>query len=115
MNESPCIYCLKDASSAKGKEHVIPEALGCKETLPQGYVCDSCNSYFGTSVDRSVVNNRMIALTLLADQIPGKTGKPRNNFGTRLYASPDGYIAIMLGPATITHGTTQVDFKLGNL
>lgn len=108
----PCMYCFSDASAAKGVEHIIPESLGYKEVLPQGYVCDNCNSYFGTSIDKSIVHNRIIAFQLLADRTSGKKGKPRKQIGKRLSSLPNGRVGIMLGPATVTSGTKQIDFKL---
>lgn len=100
MYESLCIYCRKDASTASGKEHIIPESLGCNETLPKGYVCDSCNNYFGNSIDRSVFHNRAIAYYVGSEEILGKKGKPRRNIGKYLSFPKKGYMELTLS-ATI--------------
>lgn len=106
-----CIYCLKDSSGAKSLEHVILEALGCKITLPKGYVCDDCNNYF-SEMDKCVLQNRYIALHVGTEEIPGKKGKIRRQIGERLRFPQKGTFEITLGPRTITPGTQKVEFGL---
>jgi hypothetical protein len=106
-----CIFCMEDSSGAKSLEHVIPEALGCKETLPKGYVCDDCNNYF-SEMDKCVLQNRYIALHVGAEEIPGKKGKIRRQIGERLRFPQKGTFEITLGPRTITPGTQKVEFRL---
>lgn len=110
-----CIYCLKDSSSTKNLEHVIPETLGCKDTLPKGYVCDSCNSYF-SKMDKNVLYNRFISLHVGTNQIPGKKNKVRKQLGEKLYFPEKDKIQIILGTVTIPKGTlpsgTEFDFSL---
>ena len=51
-----CIFCKHDSSSSVSVEHVIPESLGNKKTvLPKGAVCDSCNNYFASKVEKPVL------------------------------------------------------------
>ena len=38
-DKGTCIYCLKDSSNAKGSEHIIPDSLGYKDTLPKKKRC----------------------------------------------------------------------------
>lgn len=113
MCENICIYCLKDSSSARDKEHVIPEALGCKEELPKGYVCDSCNNYF-SMMDKTILHNRYIALRVGTEGIPSKKGKPRSQIGQNLYfdVKKRGTFTVKLGPVTITPETRQAVFRL---
>ncbi len=106
-----CIYCMEDSSGAKSLEHVIPEALGCKVTLPKGYVCDHCNNYF-SEMDKSVLQNRYIALHVGTEEIPGKKGKIRRQIGENLRFPQKGYFEIKLGPETVTPGMKKVEFQL---
>jgi len=51
-----CIFCKQDSSNSVSVEHVIPESLGNKKTvLPKGAVCDSCNNYFASKVEKPVL------------------------------------------------------------
>lgn len=51
-----CIFCKKDSSNSKSVEHIIPESLGNKRNiLSKGVVCDSCNSYFGSKIEKTVL------------------------------------------------------------
>jgi len=49
-----CFFCSGDCTDAAA-EHVISEALGCKEVIPAG-VCTGCNHRFGHSFDADFVN-----------------------------------------------------------
>jgi HNH endonuclease len=64
----PCLYCLASASS---EEHVISEALGCKELIKQG-VCRTCNSTFGHTFEAKFVNELALFLNLF--RIPNRQG-----------------------------------------
>lgn len=51
-----CIFCKKSSESSKSVEHIIPESLGNKEHyLKKGIVCDQCNSYFATKIEKIVL------------------------------------------------------------
>jgi hypothetical protein len=51
-----CIFCKNDSTNSKSVEHIIPESLGNKNNiLPKGVVCDSCNSYFGSKIEKAVL------------------------------------------------------------
>lgn len=112
MCENICIYCLKDSSTTQSQEHVFPEALGSKETLPKGYVCDNCNNYF-SKMDKDVLYNRIIALQLGTEGIPGKKGNPRPNIGQNLcFPNPGSrQFKLTLGPVSITKETLEADFR----
>jgi len=64
----PCLYCGAPASSG---EHVISEALGCRETIRAG-VCTNCNNTFGHSFEGRFVNG--LALFLNFFKIPNGQG-----------------------------------------
>jgi HNH endonuclease len=65
----PCLYCSSVASS---NEHVISEALGCKEIISDA-ICRKCNSTFGHSFEAEFING--LALFLNFFQIPNGEGK----------------------------------------
>jgi hypothetical protein len=65
---NPCLYCYASTSS---DEHVISEALGCKEVIKEG-VCRDCNSAFGHRFEGKFVNG--LALPLNFFQIPNGEG-----------------------------------------
>lgn len=51
-----CIFCKKDSTSSKSVEHIIPESLGNKNNiLPKKVVCDNCNTYFGSKIEKTVL------------------------------------------------------------
>lgn len=100
-----CIYCLKDSSNTKNLEHVIPEGLGCKDTLPKGTICDSCNSYF-SNMDKNVLYNRYIFLHVGSEEIPGKKGKIRRKLEDKLFFPKKGELQIGLS-CTIPSGPIQ--------
>lgn len=113
MAENPvCIYCRKDASKAKGLEHVIPESLGYKRTLPKGCICDKCNNYF-SDIDHIILKNRYIALSVGTGQIPGKKGKIRERIGEKLSFPEKGHFSLESDPITLDKGTLKesYDFK----
>lgn len=101
-----CIYCLKNTSNTKGIEHVIPESLGFKETLPKGYVCDKCNNYFA-NIDNVILHNRFIALHVGTEQIHGKKDKIRKEIGNKLSFSEKGRFSLTSDTITIGPGKVE--------
>lgn len=65
---TPCLYCAATASS---EEHVISEALGCKEVIREG-VCPVCNNTFGNTFEGKFVNGLAVFLNLF--KIPNGRG-----------------------------------------
>lgn len=106
-----CIYCLKNASNAKGVEHVIPESLGFKETLPKGYVCDECNNYF-SKIDNTILNNRYIAMQIGTGQIPGKKDKIRKLIGDKLYFPEKDHFSLKSDTLTICPGKVKESYDV---
>jgi hypothetical protein len=52
-----CIFCHKTSNSSKSVEHIVPESLGNKHTvLWKGAVCDNCNNYFATKIEKELLN-----------------------------------------------------------
>lgn len=49
---SCCIFCKRDSSTSRSREHIIPESLGNSQAvLSPGVVCDKCNNYFAREVE----------------------------------------------------------------
>ena len=48
-----CIFCKNDSSGSKGREHIVPESMGCPEGLylSPGIVCDNCNNNILAKLD----------------------------------------------------------------
>lgn len=108
-----CIYCRKDSTSSKSAEHVIPASLGCKDTLPLGFVCDGCNNYF-SQIDKIVLLHNYIAITTGAEQIPNRDGKLREQIGPRFRFSKaqKGHAQIILGPVEIGPDLKEATFTM---
>lgn len=71
-----CIFCKKDSSDSVSIEHVIPESLGNKKfTLPKGAVCDSCNNYFASKVEKYVLETDEFKNIRSNQEIKNKKGK----------------------------------------
>lgn len=51
-----CIFCKGCSDESKSVEHIIPESLGNKDyVLPKGIVCDKCNNYFATNIEKKLL------------------------------------------------------------
>lgn len=71
-----CIFCKKDSSNSVSIEHVIPESLGNTAlTLPRGSVCDSCNNYFATHLEKQILESGEFAYLRFHQEIKNKKGK----------------------------------------
>jgi hypothetical protein len=71
-----CIFCKKESSASKSREHIIPESLGnTTHCLPPGVVCDPCNSYFSREIEKPFLGSPAITLLRFRQGIPSKRGK----------------------------------------
>jgi hypothetical protein len=71
-----CIFCNSDAGGFKSVEHILPESLGNKEhILPPGIVCDNCNNYFASSIERPVLESGYFVTARFNSLIPNKRAK----------------------------------------
>jgi hypothetical protein len=72
-----CILCKQTDGAFSTLEHAVPESLGggSWSELPFGLVCDACQKYFGTKVERDALADHPFLLlrTLLA--LPTKKRK----------------------------------------
>lgn len=55
MNSNICLWCGEDTTGDKTREHIFPECIGGKKTLPIGYVCNNCNNLFSHRIDRALL------------------------------------------------------------
>lgn len=84
-----CIFCKQDSSSSKSVEHIIPESLGNKShILPKGAVCDSCNNYFATKIEKELLSSGYFKSLRYRNDIPNKRGI--TPLETAIIAHPSG-------------------------
>lgn len=77
-----CLFCKCDSSKSKSIEHIIPESLGSKKlVLPPGVVCDKCNNYFATKVERPLLSHPSMRNIRAFYQVPNKKGKLPSLYG----------------------------------
>lgn len=92
-----CIFCKQDSSSSKSVEHIIPESLGNKShILPKGAVCDSCNNYFATKIEKELLSSGYFKSLRFRNEIPNKKGTVPME--TAIVAHPEG-------------GKIEIDFR----
>jgi hypothetical protein len=71
-----CIFCKNNSDNSKSAEHIIPESLGNKEhILPVGIVCDSCNQYFASKVEKKVLELPYFRSVRHRSRIKSKKGR----------------------------------------
>ena len=85
-----CIFCHEASDNSKSIEHIIPESLGNKEhTLWKGAVCDKCNNYFATKIEKELldqpyfvsVRHRNFIKTKKNHPVPIKIPSPQSKNG----------------------------------
>lgn len=74
-----CIFCKNDSTNSKSVEHIIPESMGNKNNiLPKGVVCDNCNTYFGSKIEKTVLEMpyfKSLRSRLLIENKKGKNSR----------------------------------------
>lgn len=94
-----CIFCKAESGSSRSAEHIIPESIGnVAYVLPAGVVCDSCNSYFSTKVEKPLLDTPYMRDNCFRAQIRNKKGHPpfitglhlRNRVPVTVYPNMDG-------------------------
>lgn len=102
-----CIFCKKDSSNSKSVEHIIPESLGNKRNmLPMGVVCDSCNNYFGSKIEKIVLE--MPYYTSLRSRLLIENKKGKN---TRMQGFTENGESIEIGYSIDGNNTFEVVCK----
>lgn len=71
-----CVFCKNDSSDSRSVEHIIPESLGnLSHILPPGVVCDKCNNYFATKVEKPFLETDAIRQLRFQQSVPNKRGR----------------------------------------
>lgn len=71
-----CLFCKRDSTASRSREHVIPESLGNSTlVLPSGVVCDNCNNYFSRKVERPLLESEPMASLRFQEALPSKRGR----------------------------------------
>ena len=71
-----CIFCKINSIDTISIEHVIPESLGNKEhVLPKGAVCDKCNNYFATKIEKELLDFPYFKSLRHRNRIPSKKNR----------------------------------------
>lgn len=83
-----CIFCLSTAKRFSKVEHIIPESLSGDELMPAGWVCDSCNAYFGAEVEEDALRRSPVGFLRSFHSIPSKKGR---------YAEYEGFRFVLKG------------------
>src|SRR5690349_974224 len=77
-----CIYCRADPADLtlyQQVAHAVPEAVMKNQiTLPQGFMCDQCNRYFGTKLEPELIRHPSVAWAIQKARVPGKAGRVRS-------------------------------------
>jgi len=70
-----CLFCKCNSDDSKSVEHIIPESLGNKEhILPKGLVCDKCNNYFATKIEKVLLDQPYFRSVRHRREIESKKG-----------------------------------------
>lgn len=72
-----CIFCHSISDNSKSVEHIIPESLGNKEhILWRGAVCDKCNNYFATKIEKELLGQPYFVSMRHRNFIKSKKNRP---------------------------------------
>ena len=94
MREPPfkCLFCGTTQGSFESIEHPIPESMGNDDTfLPKGFVCDSCNQYFGSKVEQSIMASPPFNLERVAASIKTKKHRYAKYADSSLVLQSEGF------------------------
>ncbi|HBG41809.1 MAG TPA: hypothetical protein DDW85_10450 [Porphyromonadaceae bacterium] len=71
-----CIFCHNNSDNSKSIEHIVPESLGNKHTvLWRGAVCDKCNNYFATKIEKELLQQPYFVSARRRNIIKTKKGR----------------------------------------
>lgn len=97
-----CIFCKEPSDNSKSVEHILPESLGNEDhVLKPGVVCDKCNNYFATKIEKVVldkpyfknVRHRNFIRTKKGRLVPDKVLFPHKDAGwTDFWIDEKGFI-----------------------
>lgn len=73
---APCIFCERDASASRSKEHIVPESMGnVLHVLAAGIVCDGCNNYFARKIEGPLISGPYFSYQRSVQLISNKRGR----------------------------------------
>jgi len=55
-----CLFC-KQPGVFQTREHIVPESLGNDTDILEGVICNSCQNYFGTKIEKAALGQTPIA------------------------------------------------------
>lgn len=97
-----CIFCKNISDNSKSVEHILPESLGNNDhILRKGIVCDACNNYFATKVEKIVLDKpyfknvryRNFITTKKGRLVPGAALFPNKSGGwVEMWLDGNGFI-----------------------
>jgi uncharacterized protein (DUF736 family) len=71
-----CIFCKEISDNSTSIEHIIPESLGNKsKILEKGIVCDKCNNYFSTKIEKPLLDLEYFTRLRARNEIKSKKGR----------------------------------------
>lgn len=71
-----CIFCKISSTNSRTVEHIVPESLGNKEhVLPKGVVCDKCNNYFATKIEKHALETEFFKNLRFRTGLESKKGR----------------------------------------
>jgi hypothetical protein len=95
MNTPPykCLFCSTTTTGLFTRiEHPIPESLGNDSLLIEpGYICDSCNQYFGVKVESYVLNAPPFGIERVSANVKTKKGKFATFSSSHINLYPTGF------------------------
>lgn len=92
VRQNRCLFCLRSSGSFLRREHPIPESLGNDDLiLPAGFVCDACNQYFGSKLEKDVLNLAPFGVTRASQCVKNKGGNYPVVGGNNLRVRSTGY------------------------
>jgi HNH endonuclease len=68
-----CIFCKVISDNSTSVEHVLPESFGNEDhILRAGWVCDGCNNYFATKVEKPFLESEFGSAIRHFMRVPSK-------------------------------------------
>ena len=71
-----CLFCKEPSDRSTSQEHIVPESLGNKShVLVKGVVCDKCNNYIATKIEKTALETPFFKDLRFRNNIESKKGK----------------------------------------
>lgn len=116
--EMKCLFCKTDGTF-NTREHIVPESLGNDTDILYGIICEKCQNYFGTAIEKPALEQTPVAfwrsylgIRTKKNQLPSVDLNPPNKG-----AIPSLHPLTDIGVGFTTHddGSTSVDIDNSNL